>query len=113
MPVGEIMGYVAAGVTGLIVVMRLIDTYFSERRRGRQTGDEQLNMARIAVFQPTAELYRHATLEQLMGEIHARIGEIHHVVMAEDEERKAIERAKLAADLEELETLRRKERERG
>ncbi|MEN3791799.1 hypothetical protein [Fulvimarina sp. MAC3] len=112
MAVGEIMGYVAAGVTGLIVVMRLIDTYFSERRRGKQAGDDQMSMARIAVFQPSAEQYRHATFEQIVGEIHARIGEIHRVVMAEDEERKAIERAKLAADLEELEALRRKERER-
>ncbi|MER0239013.1 hypothetical protein [Fulvimarina sp. MAC8] len=112
MPVGEIMGYVAAGVTGLIVVMRLIDTYFAERRRGRQAGDEQLSMARIAVFQPMADQYRHATFEQIVGEIHARVGEIHRVVMAEDEERKACERARLAADLEELEELRRRDRER-
>lgn len=113
MAVGEIMGYVAAGVTGLIVVMRLVDTYFSERRRGRQEGDEQLSLARIAVFQPSADRYRHATLEQIVGEIHARIGEIHQVIMAGDAERKASERAKLAADLEELEELRQKERNRS
>ncbi|MDY8109871.1 hypothetical protein U0C82_12045 [Fulvimarina sp. 2208YS6-2-32] len=112
MPLAEIMGYVAACVTGLIVVMRLVDTYFAERHKGRKAAQDQTRAAEVAVFQPTADRYPRATIEQLIGEIHAKVAEIHRIVLTEDQERRENERRKLQSDLEELETLRQKDRRR-
>lgn len=108
----EIAKNIGLVIGTIITVVVGKNVYQGEKKKAEDEGQKQMTSAAIAVFQPSADQYQRATLEQMIGETHARAGEIKARV---DEIHAAIQeekREKDEADAEELRRLRREEQDR-
>lgn len=108
----EIAKNIGIVIGTIITVVVGKNVYQGEKQKAEDEGNKQMAAAAIAVFQPTANQYQRATLEQMIGETHARTGqikalaeEIHAIVQEE-------KREKDEADAEDLRRLRREEQDR-